>query len=279
MAPDILVWINRSHHAIKRLSIATHHVLLAVMRSRRSAQSSYSTRTQTGSVKRKHYDHLSDSDHDTASKSVVVRRRIPIVDNAASASQSPTLSPGQASYHDPLTVEVPLVTVASAATASQQQTQETQPTTENGYKPPEDDSDAETDIYSDSGTESKAVEPKRSTPIASANASVASSVRSSPRKIVTARKVNGFSESTRPRRNAAYNRHYRDDDDDEDSFNDHTYGVKPRPTNGRPQRACASNYEQGGDSEVSDTEVEQTQSRSVSSRGRIRKTRHFYDDG
>ena len=245
------------------------------MRSRRLAQSSYSTRTQTGSVKRKHYDHMSDSDRETAPKLAIVRRRVVASSNSVPTPQPPSpeveTHPASSSVVDDA---APMTSPVEPVGLVQNHFVESKASVGS-------DSGTETDIYSDSGNETQQSSKPQTT------STVAESVRSSPRKVVvmrarvnTGRLLNGGApESTRPRRSAAYGRQYRDSDDD-DVTNEHSYGIRPpRPqTNGRTLRARACAEQRQNDSDESDTEVDAARSWTVSSRGRIRKVRNFFDD-
>ena len=274
--------------------------LLAGSRQQSISSSGYSTRTKTGSVKRKHYDRLSgDSEHDSPRKNAKLLRKV----------KPPRLSESDDEDDDSVETAVQtngLLRPSRGAVAGADAIR-----VKDVLSQAEDDYGSDTeDAKSGSDSAAESVPRRYLDELRVETDTAASSSRSSSRgrgggrprgrgrrlqngrtavveRIARTSVVNGSHPSSRPRRDAAYRQHYDEnddedyDDDDDDGGDDHSYALSTsqgrRSERNRGRQTVR--YDENTDDELmSAVAASPSYSQSVSSRGRLRKARGFFDE-
>ena len=275
--------------------------LLAGSRQQSISSSGYSTRTKTGSVKRKHYDRLSgDSEHDSPRKNAKLPRKV----------KPPRLSESD-DEDDDCSVETAVQTNGSlkpsrgaGASADATHGKDVLSQAEDDYGSDTEEARSGSDSASESVPRRYRDELRVETDTAANSSRSPSRGRGGGRprgrgrrlqngrtavveRIARTSVANGSHPSSRPRRDAAYRQHYDEnddddyDDDDDDGGDDHSYALSTsqgrRSERNRGRQTV--HYDENTDDELmSAVAASSPYSQSVSSRGRLRKARGFFDE-
>ena len=274
--------------------------MLAGSRQQSISSSGYSTRTKTGSVKRKHYDRLSgDSEHDSPRKNAKLPRKV----------KPPRLSESD-DEDDDCSVETAVQTNGSlrpsrsaAAGADVTRVKDVSSQAEDDYGSDTEEAKSGSDSASESVPQRYRDELRVETDTAASSSRSSSRGRGGGRPRGRGRRLqngrvavvertartsvaNGSHPSSRPRRDAAYRQHYDENDDDDyddddDGGDDHSYALSTsqgrRSERNRGRQTVR--YDENTDDELmSAVAASPSYSQSVSSRGRLRKARGFFDE-